>query len=108
MCIAASLFAALAVPVQLAAQGQTTTFRHYKLIDLGTFGGPASYINVQFAQGAPNQINNPGTAVGAAATTTPTPPPPPNKQICGGVDGIVPFIFHAFAWQNGELTDLGA
>jgi len=32
-------------PVQLAAQGQTTHFRHYKLIDIGTFGEPASFVN---------------------------------------------------------------
>jgi hypothetical protein len=43
--------------------------------------------------------------VGAAATQIPT---PANKQICGGPDGVVPFVFHAFAWQNGEPTDLGA
>src|SRR5579862_1625069 len=102
-----ALFAALAIPIQVAAQGQTH-FRHYKLIDLGTFSGPASYINPSFAQGAFNQLNNRGTAVGAAATTTPIPPPPPNTQICGGLDGTVPFIFHAFAWQDGKLTDLGA
>jgi uncharacterized membrane protein len=99
------LFAALAIPILLAAQLHDNNFRHYKLIDIGTFGGPASYINAAFAAGAPNQINNRGTVVGSAATDTPA---PPNRQICGGIDGIVPFIFHAFAWQNGELTDLGA
>jgi|SRR5215469_2554059 len=102
------LVAALALSAQVAAQAQTTNFRHYKLIDIGTFGGPASYINAPFALGAPNQINNGGTAVGAAATGTPIPPPPPIKQICGGIDGIVPFIFHAFEWEKGQRTDLGA
>ena len=43
--------------------------------------------------------------VGAAATDKPT---PPNKQICGGPDGLVPFVFHAFVWQEGEKKDLGA
>jgi hypothetical protein len=107
-CITAiTLLAALAMCVPLRGQGQTMHFRHYKLIDIGTFGGPASYINAQFALGAPNQINNREMAVGSASTDTPT-ALFPSKVICGGIDGIVPFIFHAFAWQNGEKRDLGA
>ena len=108
ICVSAiTLFAAQAFPVWVAAQGQTTHFRHYKLIDIGTFGGPASYINAPFALGAPNQINNRKTAVGSASTDTPS-ALFPSKAICGGVDGIVPFVFHAFEWQNGQKKDLGA
>jgi hypothetical protein len=40
-----TLFAALAVPVQLAAQQHT----RYKLVDLGTFGGPSSYLQTNNA-----------------------------------------------------------
>src|SRR5215469_3099051 len=78
---------------------------HYRFVDLGALGGPESYVNATFSLGSPNQINNRGTVVGAAATDIPA---PPNKQICGGPDGLVPFVFHAFAWQHGVLTDLGA
>jgi hypothetical protein len=42
------LFAALALPVQLAAQDKAEPnhpheYHHYQLIDPGTFGGPATY-----------------------------------------------------------------
>jgi probable HAF family extracellular repeat protein len=108
--IAIMLCAALAVPAWLAAQLRVgeehqATHHRYKLVDLGTLGGPESYVNAAFSLGAPNQINRRGAVVGAAATSTPA---PPNKQVCGGPDGQVPFVFHAFAWQDGVLTDLGA
>jgi probable HAF family extracellular repeat protein len=102
------LFVVAATPVRMTAQEiepEKPKHPRYRFVDLGTLGGPESYVNAAFALGSPNQINNRGTVVGAAATTVPT---PPNKQICGGPDGLVPFVFHAFAWQKGELTDLGA
>ena len=57
-----TLFAALAIPIQLAAQRQTTNFRHYKLIDMGTLGGPASFIN-PVVNSVP-ALNSHGTTVG--------------------------------------------
>ena len=103
-----TLSAALVATAQ-AAQDNDERDHHqhhrYKFVDIGTFGGPESYVNAAFSLGSPNQINNRGAVVGAAATHMPT---PPNKQICGGPDGIVPFVFHAFEWQNDALTDLGA
>ena len=77
----------------------------YKFVDLGTFGGPESYINPAFALGSPNQINRRGAVVGAASTDIPA---NPTEPICGGLDGLVPFVFHAFLWQDGEKKDLGA
>jgi probable HAF family extracellular repeat protein len=105
---AITLFAALVIPVGLAAQHEQdhNKHHHYKLIDMGTFGGPASYINNQFSLGAPNQINSQGTAVGAAATSIPS-PGNSNLTICEGSDGRLPFVFHAFKWQDGAVTDLG-
>ncbi len=81
-------FALLAV---LLGAGQLTaqTLR-YKLIDLGTFGGPNSSETVEFPY-----INNRGMVVGFADTDVPDPFNP------GG------FLPHAFRWQNGVLTDLG-
>ena len=105
--ITVTTLVAFALPLQMAAEEHTTHFRHYRLIDLGTFGGPASYINNPAALGAPNQINANGVAVGSSATSVPS-TPESNTGVCGGVDGIVPFIFHAFKWQAGYVTDLGA
>src|ERR1700730_11870 len=111
-CITAmTLSVTVAIPMRTSSQKQTendggkSKHHRYRLVDLGTFGGPESYVNAVFALGSPNQINNRGTVVGAAATSHPV---PPNKQICRGPDGLVPFVFHAFAWQKGVLTDLGA
>lgn len=105
-CITAMiLFAALAVPAQVAAQRQTTHFRHYKLIDIGTFGGPVSYINPSPTFGSHSQISQRGAAVGGAATSIPT-TATSNGFVCGGLDGTVPFVGHAFKWQDGVVTDL--
>lgn len=113
MCSTAiALLAALAVPVSLAAQdnqdrNKNPKHHHYKLIDMGTFGGPESNINGAMSLGAPNQINSRGTTVGTSATSIPS-PPHSNFGFCGGIDGMVHFVFHAFQWQGGKVADLGA
>jgi hypothetical protein len=104
---AITLFAALAIPLRLVAQGNRDhhhNHHHYKLIDMGTFGGPNSSINWPIKGGS---LNRRGVTVGWSATPAPT-TPTSNHLICGGLDGEVPFITLAFRWQNGTLTDLGA
>jgi probable HAF family extracellular repeat protein len=96
---ALALLTPLAIPVGLAAQTQNGPDYHdrhhrYKLIDVGTFGGPDSYFI--FGVG----LNNQGEAAGAAATPTPDPFSP----ICIFFDC---FVGHAFQWQDGVTTDLG-
>lgn len=104
ICITAmTLFAALAIPVHVAAQAQTTHFRHYKLIDVGTFGGPNSYINSPF-NSFPS-LNGRGVTVGQSATPVPA-PANTNPFGCLGRDGEVPFIFHGFELKNGLVTNL--
>jgi hypothetical protein len=93
-----ALFAALAAPIRLAAQ-----HHHYKLIDMGTFGGPASSIAYPFFLGT---LNSRGLTVGWSATSAPT-TPTSSPVICGGLDAVVPLITHTFQW-NGAVTDLGA
>jgi probable HAF family extracellular repeat protein len=94
-----TLFAALVIPLRTTAQQvQVRSAEHhkYKLIDLGTFGGPASY----FANGFDGIVNNQGKAVGGADTSTPDPYP----AACFQPDC---FVSHAFQWHRGILTDLG-
>jgi probable HAF family extracellular repeat protein len=95
---ATALLFALAMPVGMAAQDnqeQKHQHRKYKLVDLGTFGGPASYFLIGFA----DSLNNQGTAAGWADTSTPDPYP----AFCFNPDC---FVSHAFQGQEG-VTDLG-
>jgi probable HAF family extracellular repeat protein len=95
----AVLLTALAVATPLAAQEHPA--RHsgndsrYILKDLGTAGGPNSYV-----QDVTNPVNNERTVVGIADTALPDPFDPFCIYDC--------FVVHAFQWQRGVLTDLGA
>lgn len=102
---AMTLFGALAIPVRLAAQElqqqeQKKEHHHYKLIDLGTFGGPASY----FSNGFDGILNHHGTAVGWADASAPDPFP----MFCFNPTSTNCFVAHAFQWKDGVQTDLGA
>jgi hypothetical protein len=91
------LLCALAVPMGLAAQdAHKTMHHHYKLIDVGTFGGPTSGTQDEL-----QVLNNRGMVAGSADTSVPN---HPNACVfCGGA-----FIGHAFLWSNGVLHDLGS
>jgi probable HAF family extracellular repeat protein len=99
--VAATLFTALAMPVGIAAQDDTAQNQkakqpRYKLVELGTFGGPNGY------QSAPApSVNNQGIAMGAADTLIPDPLSPN----CFAADCLVT---HAFKSHDGVLIDLGA
>jgi probable HAF family extracellular repeat protein len=98
-CITAiTLFVAFAIPVQLTAQQH----HHYKLIDLGTLGGPSAYKSVN----APGyQIINNAGIIAFGADTPLTDPNASNPGLCFNLDC---FVSHAVSWHNGVLTDLGA
>jgi probable HAF family extracellular repeat protein len=101
MCFTAiALFAALAIPLQLTAQGNQDNHKHhhYKLIDLGTFGGPQSRIDYTIP------LNSRGRVSGSADTTN-TNPYYGNDNPTFFAD---PYIEHAFQWKNGMLIDLGS
>jgi hypothetical protein len=79
---------------QLVAQTQSSSQSGqqplYRLVDLGTFGGPASY----FSLGYDGVLNNHGAAAGWAETSEENP-------LC--FFGCI----HAFQAQDAVLTDLG-
>ena len=100
--LAATLFAALAAPVRVRAQDQEQLHRRYRLVDVGTFGGPQSAV-FEFA----HTLSNRGALVGMAETSAPD-PNYPNFSPFLGFGNPDPFIQHGFLWQDGVLTDLGA
>ena len=91
----AALLVGSALPASVAAQEH----HHYKLIDVGTFGGPQSFVHENA-----EVVTNHGTLVGDADTSTSDPNFPNSCLLCAQD----PFIFHAFQWRDGVLTDLRA
>ena len=93
--IAAAIVPALtfAVPAQACAQYP------YRLIDLGTFGGPSSFLDEPDIP-----LTSQGVVVGVADTAT-VDTDSPNCPTAGYCDG---YNQHAFAWRDGRLHDLGA
>jgi probable HAF family extracellular repeat protein len=82
------------------AQEHSDRHHHYKLIDLGTFGGPHSYGSVN-GDGF-QLLNNSGVVASYADLAVPD----PNAALFLFVpDG---FQAHAVQWKDGEIRDLGA
>jgi probable HAF family extracellular repeat protein len=95
----------LALSAPAFAAGQAAAARsvspRYALIDVGTFGGPQAFINLP---GIP--ITSRRAVLGTADTTIPDADYPNfNPFVVGVADRV---LVHAFAWQDGRLTDLGA
>jgi probable HAF family extracellular repeat protein len=99
VCVAlTTLLAALALPLQFAAQQQIqeTPTHKYIFTEVPTFGGPNIYDN---QTGAKNNLLNAGGAMTGGADTTVTDPYCPNNPDC--------FAFHAFTFNHDDLKDLG-
>lgn len=95
----AVLIAAATLPVLTATvPAQARTQYPYRLIDLGTFGGPSSFLDEPAIP-----ITSQGVVLGTADTTAHD----TDWPHCGGFCADR-YIQHAFAWQGGRLTDLGA
>ena len=106
--IALAAFAVAVTSIRLAAQEQQTEPHHkkehhrYKLIDMGTFGGPQGFLP------EPTQAIQPLNNLGLVASGADTDIPDPNYPNTSGFFPADGFIAHAFQWRDGVLTDLGA
>jgi probable HAF family extracellular repeat protein len=95
---ALTLFAALALPVQLAAQ-----HHHYEVIDLGIFGGANSYVGTSPVL---QILNNQGVVAGVADTAIPSPNcinPFSGTNAFSANDCLQTY---GFKWQDGKLIKL--
>jgi probable HAF family extracellular repeat protein len=98
--IALAAFTLVPIPASLAvqdaeAQAEKAQHHHYKVIEIGTFGGPGSYF--LFITG--RVLNNHGVSTGWADTPTALNPP-----LC--LNDC--FVTHTFTWKDGIVVDLGA
>jgi probable HAF family extracellular repeat protein len=90
MCISSATMAASMAP------HERSHFPRYKVVDVGTFGGGFGL----FSNPGSKVVNALGAAVGMASTAQPDPYAPDCFFDCQ--------VDHAFLWQWGRTTDLGA
>lgn len=100
-----ALAASTALPIRVFAQQDLTTQENmnqhrYRLVDLGTLGGPNNYVISGFFESTANpSLSAAGTFAGTADTAIPDP-----FDVCLNFDCMVG---HAVRWRRGTLTDLG-
>jgi len=104
-----ALVCGFAIPLLSSAQGtpaqsNTAKHHHYKLIDLGTLGGPQSVI----FETATRALNQRGTVAYIADTANFDPNNPQNPIFLYPDGYFDPYIQHVVQWRNGKQTDLGA
>ncbi len=98
---AITLSVALTIPLQLAAQDnqdQKHKHHHYKLVDMGTLGGPSSYVNFNT-----DVLNDGGSVIGSSQNAMPQPPTTNGFSCPPNID-----VYKAFEWNDGVVTNLGA
>jgi probable HAF family extracellular repeat protein len=88
-----TLFATLAIPAQVAAQ-----HTHYRLVDMGTLGGPASYVTEPGFGFGELVLDSRGEVAGKSDTST------PNNG--SGNCPLICFDTKVFRWERGVLTPL--
>ena len=93
-----SLVAALALPIQLSAQ-----HTRYKVVDIGTAGGPNS---LSGAEGIQSLDSKGGVSI-CSETAVPNPNFPNSSPLLSPLSPD-PSVVHTSQWQKGRLADLGA
>jgi probable HAF family extracellular repeat protein len=97
--IASTLIGVLVATLPSAAK-EPPQHHQYKLVDLGTLGGPNGYLPGAFFEGTTTQsLSAAGRFAGAADTAIPDP-----YDVCFNEDCMVS---HAVQWWRDSLTDLG-
>jgi hypothetical protein len=102
LAVLAVLFLPQALVPKLVAQGDLNTKNsqpHYRLVDLGTFGGPVSLVF-----GGTGNLNQHKALVTSCADTSVLDSEWPNINLWLGDD---PYIQHGFWTRRGRLHDLG-
>jgi probable HAF family extracellular repeat protein len=84
--------------LRLVAQEHNTRHHHYKLADVGTFGGPSSWMDFPAVVLRSGFLNNQGTMTGSADTSVLDP-------FCAW--GFDCYATHGYQWKKGTTTDLG-
>src|SRR6476469_1942690 len=99
--LACALVAQAFVPTPVAQKELSSKGKppHYRLVDLGTFGGPVSIV-----VGGTGNLNQRNTLVTSCADTSSLDPEYPNVNPWLGDD---PYIQHGFWTRGGRLHDLG-
>lgn len=96
LALAVALFVMPTAPLRLVAQEHNTEHHHYKLIDMGTFGGPGGGI----VNPSTSVINKRGALVGVSETSAADPFAP--NCFFGDCH-----VAYGWLWQDGMLTNLG-
>jgi probable HAF family extracellular repeat protein len=100
------------LPLPMVAQvvQQQPMHHHYRLIDLGTFGGPQSFLNGFEYSGPLRNLNNMGLLAGWSDTSTLDPYQYSSNEFgnfCFNVDEAPCYAAHAFVSLDGFTLDLG-
>jgi probable HAF family extracellular repeat protein len=101
------LFAAMGLPIcalaqRISAQDQNAKHHHYQLVDLGTLGGPNTYLS-----GPAQQIlNYQGTVAAYANTATPNPNANCAIPFNANSNGGDCYVERPALWHDGIFTEL--